>query len=220
METAKTYPEITQLFGIDISSKMLSYARVQAEANQVNDRIEFLVMDALSMLEFPTGFFDLVNMRFAQSYLRTWDWSKILQEAQRVSKPGGVIRFTEVEVGTESTSPALNRLNQLCLQALYQAGHYFISESTGLTAHLAGLMHQHGVQKVQTRAYTFQYYSGTPEGQLCADDTRLAYRTWVPFLKKWVRLPDDYEDIHQQALVDMEAPNFVETWKLLTAWGT
>ncbi|HEY7418079.1 MAG TPA: class I SAM-dependent methyltransferase, partial [Ktedonobacteraceae bacterium] len=77
--------------------KMLDYARAQAETHHVSDRVEFHIMDALRMLEFPTGFFDLVNMRCAQSYLRTWDWSKILQEARKVSKSGGVIRFTEAD---------------------------------------------------------------------------------------------------------------------------
>ncbi len=219
IETAKTYPSITQLFGVDISGKMLDYARAQAEAYQVSNRVEFVLMDALRMLEFPNNFFDLVNMRFAQGWIRKWDWPKLLQEALRVSKPGGIIRFTEVEVGTESTSPALDSLNQLLLQALYGAGHYFTSESTGLTAHLGRLMHQHGVRNVQTRAYTFQYRGGTPEGQLCAEDTKFAYRTVLPFLRKWTQVPDDYEGIYQQALVDMQALNFVETWKLLTAWG-
>ena len=219
IETAKTYPGMTQLFGVDISGKMLNYARTQAEANQVNDRVEFVVMDALRMLEFPSSFFDLVNMRIAQSWIRIWDWPKLLQEALRVTRPGGIIRFTEVEVGTESTSAALNCLNQLLLQALYRAGHYFVLESNGLTAHLARLMHQHGVQHVQTHAYTFQYRGGTPEGQLCAEDTKFVYRTVLPFLRKWTQVPDDYEDIYQQALVDMQAPDFVETWKLLTAWG-
>ena len=219
IETAKTYPGITQLFGIDISGKMLDYARAQAEANQVSDRIEFIVMDALRMLEFPTHFFDLVNMRLASGWIRKWEWPKLLQEAQRVCKPGGVIRFTEFEFGVESSSSALNRLNHLFIQTLYQAGYYFTPSINGLTAHLAGLMHQHGVQNVQTRTYTFESRAGTPGGQLLAEDTRLVYRTALPFLRKWTQVPDDYEDIYQQMLVEMQAPDFVTTWQVLTAWG-
>ena len=45
------------------------------------------------LLEFPSGFFDLVNMHLAQGWMRAWDWPKLLQEAQRVSKPEA-IRFT------------------------------------------------------------------------------------------------------------------------------
>ena len=219
IDTAKAYPGITQLFGIDISGKMLDYARTQARAEQVNDRIEFIVMDALRMLEFPNSFFDLVNMRLAQSWVRTWEWGKLLQEAQRVSKPGGVIRFTEVDFAGESNSPALNSLYGLTLQTLHQAGHYFTPDSKDYIAHLPRLMHQHGVRDVQTRAYDVEYRAGTPEGRLFIEDVQLAYRTTLPFMKKWIRVPDDYEDIYQQMVTEMQAPDFFARCVLLTAWG-
>jgi hypothetical protein len=38
-------------------------------------------------------------------------------------------------------------------------------------------------------------------------------------LRKWSRVPDDYETIYQQALSEMQQPDFVSTWGLLTAWG-
>jgi ubiquinone/menaquinone biosynthesis C-methylase UbiE len=218
IETAKAYPGITQLFGIDISGKMLDYARAQAEANRVSDRVEFVLMDALRMLEFPNNFFDLVNMRFAQSWIRKWDWPKLLQEALRVSKPGGIIRFTEGNYG-QSTSPAINRLLDLSIQAFYQAGYIFTPAGNGLAGCLAELMHQHGVRNVQTHIYPTEYRGGTPEGQLFAENIRLSYRIGLPFLRKWIRLPDDYEDIYKQALVDVQAPDFVEAGNLLTAWG-
>ena len=52
---AQAYPDIETLFGVDISRKMVEYARGQAEAAGVSDRVEFLVMDALRRLEFPVG---------------------------------------------------------------------------------------------------------------------------------------------------------------------
>ena len=220
IETAKTYPGITQLFGIDVSGKMLNYARAQAESASVSNRIEFLVMDALRMLEFPTHFFDLVNMRLAQSWLRTWDWPKLLQEAQRVSKPGGVIRFTEADGTFKSNSSALSRLNDLGTQAMYRSGHYFTEEGNSILIHMPRLMHQHGILNVQTRPYTITYHAGTPEMQLFAADMKFLFRTALPFLEKWTRIPDDYEAIYQQALADMQAPDFVVTWDVLTAWGT
>ncbi|MBV9227901.1 MAG: hypothetical protein JOZ18_01215 [Chloroflexi bacterium] len=62
--------------------------------------------------------------------------------------------------------------------------------------------------------------AGTPEGQHFYENMRLAYRTIVPFLRKWTRFPGDYETIYQQAQVEMQQPGFVATWRLLTAWGT
>ena len=219
IEAAKTYPAMSLLVGVDVSSRMIEHARTQAEAEKLSDRVQFRTMDALRMLEFPSGYFDLVNQRYGQGYLRTWDWPKLLQEYRRVARPGGVIRITEVDFAVESRSPALNRLNDMCLQALYQAGHYFTAEGNGVISQLARLLHQYGLQNVQTRAYTLEHRAGTPEGQSFYEDARLVYRTTVPFLRKWTHVPDDYETIYQQALREMQQPDFVGRVDLLTAWG-
>jgi ubiquinone/menaquinone biosynthesis C-methylase UbiE len=72
IEAAQAYPTIS-LFGIDISSRMIEYARQQATVHQVADRTEFHVMDALLILEFPPDYFDLVNLRLGSSFMRTWE---------------------------------------------------------------------------------------------------------------------------------------------------
>ena len=219
IETAKAYPTTSLLVGVDVSSRMIEYARAQAEAQQVSDWVQFSTMDALRMLEFPADFFDLVNQRLGTSYLRTWDWPKLLHEFQRVTRPGGVVRITEADFIVDSTSPALMRLYQIVFEAFHQAGHYFTSGSNGVTSELARLLHQYGLQNVQTRAYTLEYRAGTAEGQHFYENMKLVFRTMVPFLRKWTRMPDDYETIYQQMLSDMQQPDFVATWGLLTAWG-
>ncbi len=218
IEAAKTYPTMSLLVGVDVSERMIEYAQAQAEAQQVSDRVQFRTMDTLRMLEFPTEYFHLVNQRFGASYLRTWDWPKLLQEFQRVTQPGGVIRVTESNLITESSSLALIRLNQVFIEAFYGAGHLFTSDSNGVTSQLARLLHQYGLQNVQTRAHALEYRGGTPEGQRFYEDTRLG-ETLLPFIRKWTRLPEDYQTLRQQVLSDMQQPDFVATWRLLTAWG-
>ncbi len=220
ISAAKTYPSMSELVGVDVSSRMLEYARAQAEAERLGDRVQFRTMDALRMLEFPDASFDLVNQRFGASYLRTWDWPKLLHEYQRVTRPGGVIRVTEGKiVECSCSSPALTRLTQLVLDTVYRAGHFFTPDSHGVTSRLASLLHRYGLQHVQTRVHTLEYRAGTTEGHLFYEDMRRVFRTVVPFLQKWSRVPDDYEVIYQQALSEMQQPDFVATWKLLTAWG-
>jgi ubiquinone/menaquinone biosynthesis C-methylase UbiE len=63
IELAQTIPTCTSLVGVDASLAFVGYARAQAEAAQVGDRVKFHVMDALRMLEFPNASFDLVNHR-------------------------------------------------------------------------------------------------------------------------------------------------------------
>lgn len=219
IEAAKAYPTMRELVGIDINSKVVAYARAQAEAERLSDRMQFRTMDALRMLEFPNGSFDLVNQRAGASYLRKWDWPKLLQEYQRVTRAGGVIRITEGDLIVESSSPALSRLFELLLQAFYQAGHVFTPESDGVTSQLAHLLSQYGLTEVETRTHRLQYHAGTAEWHRFFEDMRLIFRTIVPFLRKWSQVPNDYEVIYQQALADMQQPDFVAAAGMLTAWG-
>ncbi len=214
---AQAYPQIEHLVGVDISHTMVADARSQAEAAHVSDRVTFVAMDALRMLEFPTGFFDLINQRAGASYLRTWEWAKLLQEYRRVAHRDGTIRITEFDLTPTSTSPALTQLCHLLTQALYHAGHLFTPESQGITDALAHLLTQHGCEQVQTRICTLDYRVGTSQGLL--DDVRIGFRTLLPFLQRWTVVPESYEDLYQQALTDIQLPTFVGTGRLLTAWG-
>lgn len=219
IEMAKCYPAATQLVGVDVSERMIAYARAQAEEQQLGPRVRFQAMDALRMLEFPTNSFDLVNQRFCNSYLRTWDWPQVLHEYQRVVQPGGIIRVTESDIATESTSQALTYLSQVFLDAFYHAGHLFSQGSKGVTGDLARLLRQHGIQDVQTRTCLLEYRAGTPAGEQYTEDIRLSV-TLLPFIRKWSQVPDNYAELRQQTLQDMQRPDFVATLTVVTAWGT
>lgn len=216
IETAKTYPTIPQLTGVDISHKMIEYAREQANIQQVHDRVTFLLMDALRMLEFPENVFDFVNMRFGQSFMRTWDWPKLLQEFLRVTRPGGIIQITETTLESTSTSPTLGGFQRLMAQAFYQAGHLF---EEGVVAGLPKVLKQHGFA-VQTRRIDMEYRPDTPEGHLFVQDLERIYRTAAPFLRKWTRVPENYDELYQQMLREVRHPDFVVKWPLITVWAS
>ncbi|HTK11727.1 MAG TPA: class I SAM-dependent methyltransferase [Ktedonobacteraceae bacterium] len=218
IELARTTPTCTLLVGVDKNPTFIEYARAQADVAQVSDRVEFRVGDALGMLEFPVGLFDLVNHRFAVSWLRTWDWPKLLQEYRRVARPGGVIRITEGDIWA-TNGQAHARVFDVFLQAMYRSGHYFLPGESGATGELAHLLSRHGFQQVQTRDYTLEYHSGTPEGPPFFENIQISYQTVMPFLRKWARVPENYEEIYQEAICEMQRPDFVATWHLLTAWG-
>lgn len=219
IETAKAYPGMNVLYGVDVSRRMVEYARAQASEQQVSDRVEFQVMDALRMLEFPAATFDLVNQRFGGSFLRTWDWRKLLEEYQRVCRPGGIIRITEADFAVKSTSAALEHLSALLVRAFYQSGHLFAPQGESLLRELVPMLHRFGLQQVQTRHLTVEYRLGTRDGQAFVEDIRHVFRTCLPFLHKWTRVPDNYDALYQQALTDIGQPGCVSTLDLLTVWG-
>lgn len=218
---AQSFPAMTELVGVDINGKMISYARERAQAEQLKERVTFRVMDALHGLNFPDAAFDLVNLRLGDSWLRTWDWPELLSEFQRVTRPGGIIRVTESDmVDDNGQSPALRRFMDLFFEALCQSGHYFSRDRRCLLAILADMFRRHGIQNVQTRAYRLEFHAGTKAGQSLLDDVRYSHQNFLPFLRKWTQVPDDYEALGQQALRDMQRPGFCATWNYLTVWGT
>ena len=223
IETAKAFPEISLLVGVDISARMIEFAREQAAAQQVVQRVEFRTMDALRMLEFPRSYFDLINQRLGMSYLRTWDWPRLLQEYQRVTRPGGIVRITELETNVETTSPAQIKLNDVIRSAFVQAGHYFTPKgegSIGVTDYLAPLLYQFGFSNIQSRLNRIEFRAGTPSGQHYTEDMVRLFRTNLPFLRKWTLVPDDYEQTYQQMLREMQQPDFIAVWRLFTVWAT
>jgi len=217
---ARTYPGMSRLVGVDPSGTILNFARAQARTMQVEDRVEFHNMDALRRLEFPDASFDLVNQRLGISWLRTWDWPKLLQEYQRVTRRGGVIRITESTwTDEQGMSPALIQLGKLSMQAFYRAGHSFRPDSDGVTSELTRLLLQHGLNQVESRASVIEYPAGTPEGKLFVEDMTRLFSVIKPFIQKWTRLPDEYDEMYQHMVEEIHQPSFVGRMHLLTAWG-
>jgi ubiquinone/menaquinone biosynthesis C-methylase UbiE len=217
IETARAYPTIERLIGADVSSKVVAYARARAE--HLKGRVEFQTMDALRMLEFPPSSFDLVNQRLGASWLGVWDWTKLLIEYLRVCRPSGIIRITDANI-PESNSQALTQLQTILLTTFYRSGRFFEKKNDGLTCEFVRLLKQHGIEDVQSQVHTLVFRAGTERGQFFSDDMALGFRVLVPFFQRWTRLPQDYEQIYQQACREMQEPDFVATWTFLTVWGT
>ncbi len=218
LETARLYPHM-ELVGIDISWRMIEYARAEAQARRLTDGVEFLVMDALRPLDFPDASFDLVNMRFGTSFLLVKDWPRLLHELLRVTRPGGIIRITEYG-SSQNNSPALTRLNEMFLCALHRAGHIPTSDAAAMTPFLTQILSESGCQNVQIRAYVLEYLAGTVGGENFYQNMMYAFQTTLPFMQKMGCATEDYDAIYQQALIEMQQKKFRAQWNLLTTWGS
>ncbi len=218
-QTAQTYPHVQRLVGVDINIRILAHARTQAQVRQVADRVEFQVMDALRPLAFPEDTFDLVNQRLGSSFLRTWEWPELLQNFLRITRPGGVVRLTEIDLVQESSSPALTRLFELFLDALVRSGRFFSSDARGVTGELVPLLRQHGLVDVQTRNYVMVTRANPANDHYFVEDMKYLFRTHSPFMYKWTQVPDDYEALYEQMVCDIQQPGFMARGYMVTAWG-
>lgn len=48
---------------------------------------------------------------------------------------------------------------------------------------------------------------------------RRGFRTIVSFLRKWTRLPDDYETLYQEMVHETQQLDSMSSWDVITAWG-
>jgi phosphatidylethanolamine/phosphatidyl-N-methylethanolamine N-methyltransferase len=83
-------PKNIHITGIDLSEKMLSYARQRLEKERLADNVDLLKMDATS-LEFPDNSFDRVLAAYFISTVP--DPIKVVEEMKRVCRPGGYLVF-------------------------------------------------------------------------------------------------------------------------------
>jgi SAM-dependent methyltransferase len=124
-----------RVVGLDMNERFLQHARANAPAN-----VEFHIGDAYGS-NLPGGTFDLVHMRFVASTTR--DPERLLREAIRLARPGGVVALQEPDVATLNCHPphlAWDRLKAAISAVFANAGTdiylarrlYAMARQTGL----------------------------------------------------------------------------------------
>ena len=72
---ALTSAHPVEAIGIDISERMIQYALAEAE-NRETPNASFRVMSALEQMNFPSGEFDLINIRTALAFVPRQKWPR------------------------------------------------------------------------------------------------------------------------------------------------
>ncbi|QBD79852.1 hypothetical protein EPA93_29285 [Ktedonosporobacter rubrisoli] len=93
-------------------------------------------------------------------------------------------------------------------------------DDTSVMVRLPELLSRQSIQNIQTRDYELTFPAGTPEGESYREDLRHLLRVSLPFLRKWVGVLNDYEQLYQQMLEETAGQDFVGRWHLRTVWGT
>ncbi len=219
LEIADGYPQI-KVVGIDISQSMIEYARALAKAQKLKN-VEFLVMNALKPLNFPTASFDLVNARFTQGFMPSHAWPALLQECLRVCRPGGIIRLTEIEAAI-TNSPASEKLAGMLTLALKKAGRSLSPEGRhlGIVLMLERFLRDAGCENVQSKAHVLSYSAGMEAHNGWYQNSLVGAQLLKPFfIKMQVTTQEEFDQLYEQMLRELEAEWFCGIEFFLTAWG-
>lgn len=130
-----------RVIGLDRDDGFLAHARKSAAANT-----EFRQGDAYGS-DLPAGAFDLVHMRFVAS--TAGDPERLLKEAVRLARPGGIVALQEPDASTlhcYPPHPAWDRLKAAMIGAFNGVG-----ADLELARRLYHFMHQAGLRDVQYR---------------------------------------------------------------------
>lgn len=221
LDVAFEHPDI-EVAGIDISKAMIDYANARARSQELTNA-SFGIMDISKPLEFADGSFDLVNARFLSAVLTRKAWEPFIREATRIVRSGGILRLTEMIGLTLSTSAALLELNKLSYQGMWQMGYGFSPNggAPAVSVVLPHLLRRAGYQGVQHRAHVLEFSADTENW---ADFYRNLEVFWLLSKPRHVQsgaiTEEDFDRLYQQALRDMQQPDFCGMWHLVTTWGT
>jgi ubiquinone/menaquinone biosynthesis C-methylase UbiE len=219
LDVAYTYSDI-EVVGVDISERMIAYARAQAEVQQ-RSNVDFQVMNILQPLAFPANSFDLVNARLISGFMLREKWPTFFQECLRVLRPGGIMRLTEIEVGI-ANKPNFERTMYLGTQAMSRAGLCFSPNGLhyGMIHMLPHLFRQAGLPILGKMSHFLEFSYGTAAHESFYQDFTLAFQLFTPLVVKMqLASQEEWTELVQKGLAEMYEEDFCAAWTLLTIWG-
>ncbi|MBE3561614.1 MAG: class I SAM-dependent methyltransferase [Ktedonobacteraceae bacterium] len=223
LEVAFAHPD-KRVVGIDISNRMLEYARARAQV-QGSKNLTFLFMDATAPLKFPDASFDFVNARFLVGLMWKTAWEPFVKECFRVTRPGGIIRLTEVDIAAGITnSSALERYNRLTARAAYRQGRTFCGDEDaahcGLTPMLSDFLERAGYCDIQEIPHMLNFSYGREAYRMQYKNLQAALKLLHPFLVKvGVATQEELDKLYEQMLLDMMREDFRGIWYFMSAIG-
>lgn len=221
LSVAHAYPKV-YVTGIDISERMIRYARAMAKVQWLDNNTEFRVMDATQPLDFPDNTFDLINARYIIGFMNTTQWPEFLRECWRILRPGGVVRLTEWDGGT-STSPAINQIGAMLSTLLWKSGKSFSVDGRGgmLVPRMKHLLRTAGFDHIQKKAYIIEAGPDVEGFDMWMEDVQITAQSLKPvWVKMGITTEEDFERVYREAYLDMLADDFSSIAYHATLWGT
>ncbi|HJT59056.1 MAG TPA: class I SAM-dependent methyltransferase [Ktedonobacteraceae bacterium] len=218
-DVACTHPEI-QVIGLDSSQKMIRSAKARARASGLSNT-DFQVSDILPPLDFPEDAFELVNARFLSTFITKDAWLPLLQECQRIIRPGGVMCLTDGEWAF-SNGEACEQYASLLKRAMWLNNRAFGPQGRmiGSTLMLSHFLRQAGFRDIRRHAHILDYSYGTEEHTIWYQSTLKAFPQVTYWLTKTgMTTKEEFEQLCDRVSAEIQRPDFRAMLYFLTVWG-
>jgi ubiquinone/menaquinone biosynthesis C-methylase UbiE len=222
LEAAFAHPD-WQITGLDASTKMVNYANAQAQVQGLGNA-SFQVGNDLQTLPFPDASFDLVNERFILDWVLTQpdQWSCLIRESLRILRPGGILLFTELEMGFANT-PAYEMAVSAIIKAIDRVLFRFSSHGISFTLFppLLQLFKEANLHRLERLAHVVDYSFGTEAHAGFYHISQSVFSGVEPYLfkERSAATAEEWRTLSQKALSEMFDPEFRAALALLTIWG-
>ena len=246
LDVAQHAPRV-QVTGIDSSEQHVAFAQRRAdEGTLVN--AHFLTQD-IHALETGTGrwtpaSFDLVNVAFIAPLLLTTDYAALMHALVRLCRPGGSVRWTEMELPM-TNGTAFEHLMALTCHAVHTAEHTFTPPSLqacdaifaawrrekelhipavqrrhlGITPMMGGWLRQMGC-RMETIPTAIEVSSGTPAHPFFVQQVEVFGQQITPFLcAQGVIAAHGLAHLLNQVAQEIRRDDFCGLCFLLTVYG-
>jgi ubiquinone/menaquinone biosynthesis C-methylase UbiE len=219
LEVAYTYSDM-EVIGVDVSERMITYASAQAKVQQ-RTNVSFQVMDILKPFDFSEGSFDLVNARMISGFTLRDKWPALFQECQRVLRPGGIMRLTDLETGM-TNKLHFEKTVQMTTQIMHHLGLNFSPDGLryGILHMFPYFFRQAGFTILGKMAHSTDFSLGTKAHESSYKDLSMAVQMMEPLVVKLqLATLEEWRDLYQKGLAEMYEEDFCGCWMSLTMWG-
>ena len=246
LELAQTFPAL-HVTGLDLSEPHVRYAQRRAtEDGLVNARFLTQDMRILATGPFEQTSFDLINVAFIAPTLLETDYAVLMQTLIRFCRPGGMLRWTEMEFPV-TNSLAFEQFTALVCRALAAAGHTFIPPDMqrsavifddwrralglavrpferrhlGITPLMGGWLREAGCQEVEVFSVPIEVSSGSQAHAAFVQQVEVFGHQIAPFLYTQVGVaPDALARLLRQVMDELQHDDFCGLCFLLTLCGS